>query len=71
MADWNARYDLTPTQQRRIRQVLASYDARRARIQSELDAEHWQRGNRLLEKSRKEIDRILAETPTATPGNGG
>ena len=71
MTDWTTRHDLTASQARRIRAVLSRYDGQKAKIHSELDSEHWKRIYKLRESSRLEIDKILDETATATPGNGG
>ncbi len=71
MTEWTTRYDLTPSQARLIRGVLAGYDGEKSKIQSELDAEHWKRIYKLRDISLHKIDKILAETAPATPGIGG
>ena len=71
LEDWNNRYHLTPSQQRRVRAVLVRYDGGRDRIYSELNAEQWRRLNLLRKKSREEIDRILEEGIATDSPSGG
>jgi hypothetical protein len=71
LENWNKRYNLTPSQQRRIRSVLVRYDAGRDRIFSEISAEQWQRLNRNLADSQREIDEILQEQAPADSPTGG
>jgi len=67
---WTEKHEMTPSQQRRLRDVLLRYDADRRRILSELSKDEWARLNQLRTDSRKDIDRILEDGHTA-PASGG
>ena len=68
---YDEKYDLTPSEERRVRDVLLRYDAKRTEILSELDAERWQRLQLALEKARADLAEILDERDTPGPANGG
>lgn len=67
---WTDRHELTPSEVRRLRDVLLRYDADRKRILSELSKDEWTRLNQLRTDSRKDIDLILSNGGTA-PASGG
>jgi len=71
LQDWTERYDLSPSQERRVRAVLVRYDGGRDRIYSEISSEQWRRLNRLRDKSQQELDKILQEGTTSDSPDGG
>ena len=71
LKNWTERYDLTPSQQRRLRSVLIRYDSGSRQIRSELNRDQRERLAALGEQSQQEIDKILKErTPTDSPAGG-
>ena len=68
---WAERYDLTPSQQRRLRSVLIRYDSGRAEITSELNRDQRKRLDALRERSQQEIDQILNERSATDSPTGG
>jgi len=68
---WTDRYGLSPSQERRLRDVLLRYDAGRTKILSELDTQRWQRIEKLRLEAREDIDRILQEADPAAADSGG
>ena len=41
LESWKERYELTPSQERRLREVLIRYDKGRDRVRAQMDAERW------------------------------
>jgi len=68
---YDEKYDLTPSEERRVRDVLLRYDAKRMEILSELDETRWQRLHRALEEARGDLRKILEDRETAAPASGG
>jgi len=58
--DWKLAFpDLTASQVRRLREILARYDAQVDQIRREVSAEQFQRIDSLLEQSRGEVRLVL------------
>ena len=68
---WKKKYDLTPSQERRLRDVFLRYDAGRKTILTELDTERWRRIVRLREEALKDVDAILGKERPSAPESGG
>ena len=68
---WRAKYDLTPSQVRQVRDVLLRYDAGSTRIRNEMDSERWRRIQKLRTDANKDIDRILGKEEPDAPVTGG
>ena len=68
---WKEKYDLTPSQERRLRDVFLRYDAGRKKILTELDTVRWQKTVRLREEALKDVAVILGKDQPAGPDGGG
>jgi Spy/CpxP family protein refolding chaperone len=71
LKNWTDRFDLTPSQQRRLRSVLIRYDSGRDQIFSELNRDQRVRLEELRRRSQEEIDDILKERTAADSPAGG
>ncbi|MHC4953159.1 MAG: hypothetical protein ACYTGZ_04660 [Planctomycetota bacterium] len=71
LESWKERYELTPSQERRLREVLIRYDKGRDRVRAQMDAERWTHVDKLRRKAHDDIQEILHESAPAVSVGGG
>ena len=71
LESWKERYDLTPSKERRLREVLIRYDKGRDGVRAQLDAARWNQVDQLRRTAHAQIQEILHGSAPTVPVGGG